>query len=160
MIRLIGMITNNPILLVWIALGAFAAGGGAAWTVQGWRLDKEKAEHAAFVDKVATIGEQAKKDAERINKENVINKEKTDANHKRTTAALRTDIARLRNSASGGGVSIPGPFAGSPDRTCFDPAKLDSAIRKFDAGILGIVETGSQAVIDLDLAKEWANGRP
>lgn len=162
MIRLIGMITNNPMLLAWIALGAFAAGvitgGSTAWTVQGWRLDKEKVEHKAFVEKVAAIGEQAKKDKDRIEAENKLNKEKTDANHKRTTAALRTDIARLRNNASGSGLSAPAASSGSPETTCLDRAKFDAALRRLDQGVLGIVESGSQAVIDLDSAKEWANG--
>lgn len=112
-----------------------------------------------FKAQVAAIGEQAKKDKERIEAENKLNKEKTDANHKRTTAALRADVARLRN-AHGGSVSIPAPSAGSPNVSCFDAAKFADSVRAFDQGILGLVESGGQAVIDLDAAKGWAQNRP
>lgn len=118
-----------------------------------WR--EEARAFTTFKAQVAAIGEQAKKDAARIEAENKSLKEKTDANHKRVIAALRADIARLRN-AGGGGLSTPSPAAGSPDRTCFDPAQLDSAVRRFGEGVLGVVETGSQAVVDLDIAKTWA----
>lgn len=161
LLGLVGRVTGNPMLLVWIALVAFVAGvtvgGGAAWKVQGWRLNAVKAEFKGFVDTTRVMGEAALKDKARNEAEDKRNKEMTDAKHKRTTVALRADIKRLRDArAGGGGLSAPAPAAGSPDRTCFDPAKLDSALRELDKGFLGIVEIGSQAVIDLDSAKEWA----
>ena len=88
--------------------------------------------------------------------EDRLRKDKSDVENMRTTARLRADIARLRQSnLSSGNLSSPTTSAASPNRTCFDPSKLDSALRILDAGVLGIVETGSQAVTDLDSAKLW-----
>lgn len=110
-----------------------------------------------YTARVEALGEQAKKETERINAENKANKEKTDANYKRTTAALQRELNRLRLT-SGGNLSSPPASADSPDRTCFDPAKFATALRELDQGLLGVIETGSQAVVDLDSAKEWAKG--
>ena len=75
----------------------------------------------------------------------------------RTITNLRADVKRLRdNRASGGGLSAPATSAESPGRICFDPAKLSGALRKFDEGVLGLVEGCSEAVINLDTAKKWA----
>lgn len=139
----------------WVLLAALIASN--ALTFKLWRGAVE--DLTTFKAQVAAIGEQAKKDKERIEAADKALKEKTDANHKRTVAALHADVVRLRNSG-GGGLSAPTPPAGSPDRTCFDPAKLDSAIRGFGEGVLGVVETGSKAVIDLDAAKDWAQNLP
>lgn len=46
--------------LVMAGIAGAAIGFSGAWTVQGWRLDSAKAEHAVFVAKVEALGEQAK----------------------------------------------------------------------------------------------------
>ena len=124
-----------------------------------WRGEVE--DFSFFRAQVQAIGEQAAKEARAKESADKLRKEQADAENKRTTAALQSDLDRLRRANSGkGGLSGPAPSAGSPDRTCLDPAKLDSALRSLDAGILGIVEIGSQAVIDLDSAKAWAQSQP
>lgn len=135
----------------WVLLAALIATNALTFKLWQGAVD----DLTEFKAQVAALGEQAKKDKERKEAEDKLLKEKTDANHKRAVAALRADIARLRDSGSGG-LSAPAPSAGSPERTCFDPAKLDSAVRSFGQGVLGIVEDGSQAVIDLDAVKNWA----
>jgi len=139
----------------WILIAALIA--STTLTLKLWRGAVE--DLTQFKAQVEAVGEQAKKDKARNEAEAKLNKERTDANHKRVTNALRADIARLRNTG-GGGLSAPTPSAGSPDRTCLDPAKFDSAVRRFGEGVLGVVEAGSQAVVDLDAAKTWAQSQP
>jgi hypothetical protein len=67
---LLGKITGNPMLLLWIAGVAFlagvASGGGAAWKVQGWRLEAVQSKFDGFVATVKAQGEAAEEDAKRI----------------------------------------------------------------------------------------------
>lgn len=46
---LLKLFTGNPVMMIWVGLGLFAAGaasgGAAAWTVNGWRLGTQL-EHA------------------------------------------------------------------------------------------------------------------
>ena len=162
--RLSGFISQNPLLLVWIAIGSFAAGalsgGGAAWKVQGWRLDAVQARYDGFVATTKAMGEAAQKSADETKAKDKQRQEQADAENKRTIDSLHADIKRLRNErASGGGLSAPAPITADPTRTCFDTAKFSAALRSLDEGILGIVESCSKAVIDLDTAKLWAQGR-
>lgn len=146
------MSPNWIILLIGIALGAIPA-----WVFQGSRLDAQVAKYDLFVAQVKSAGELAEAEFKRIKTEHKQLKEKSDAENKLTIDTLRADIKRLRNASSGGGgLSSPTPTAESPDRTCFDPTKLSAALRVLDEGFLGIVETGSEAVINLDTAKAWA----
>ena len=66
--RLVGMITGNPALLLWIACAAFvlglSSGAGGAWWVQGLRLDAVQAKYDGFVATVKAEGEAATKLAE------------------------------------------------------------------------------------------------
>ena len=141
----------------WIAIGAVILALGAAVWVQTERLDTVKKEYADFVAKVKALGEAQEAATKLKDAENQTRMEKANAENARTRRALATALNGLRHaSSSGGGLSAPAPTAASPARTCFDPAKLDSALRKLDAGVLGIVEIGSGAVIDLDSAKIWA----
>jgi len=161
---LLKLATGNPVTLLWIGGGLFAAGllmgGGSAWTVQGWRLDSAKTKYDLFVAQVKAVGDAQEAAAKLKDAENKTRMEKANAENARTRSALAVALNGLRNASSrGGGLSSPAPSAASPARTCFDPAKLDSALRKLDAGILGIVEVGSGAMIDLDSAKTWAQMR-
>ena len=134
-----------------------AAFGGVCW-LQGAHHEQLKA--AKFEAATVALGEAAKQRAEKIATADKLRKEHADAENNRTITNLRADVKRLRDErASGGGLSAPATSAGSPDRICFDPAKFSAALRTLDEGILGIVETGSEAVIDLDTAKQWAQSR-
>ena len=161
---LLGKITGNPMALLWLVLAACAfgavSGGTAAWTYQGARLDAVKAEYKGFVAVTEALGKAAKTKAEAQKAIDALNKETTDANYLQNLADLRTDNKRLRDSrTSGGGLRAPSAPPGSPNRICFDQAQLDRALRVFDEGLLGIVESGGSAVIGLDAAKTWARNR-
>jgi hypothetical protein len=154
-------VTGNPMLLLWIALGAFAAGvvsgGGVAWTVQGWRLDAVQAKFDGFVASTKAQGEAAQTLKAAQEKKDKLNKEQTDAETKRTLTTLRADVKRMRDArARSGFVPSTASAAGSPDRACFDRAQLESAIRVLDSEVSGLVEQGSEAVTKLDFAKAWA----
>ena len=157
---LLKLVTGNPVSLLWIGGGIFAAGlaigGGGAWTVQGWRLAAAVAKHEAFVAKVNAIGKAQEAAAKIKDAENKTRMEASNAENARTRGALNIALNSLRLANSGrGNLSAPAPTAASPTRTCFDPAKLDSALRKLDDGVQEIVGIGSGAVIDLDSAKRW-----
>lgn len=154
------MIIPEPLkIYAYAAAGVaiFAFGAASAWTIQGYRLDAVNAEFKLFVGTTEAIGKQAQIEAESKAKTDKMNKEKADHENQIARAALLADIKRLRNINAGkGNLSAPASSASSPDRICFDQAKLDGALRSLDAGILGILEIGSKAVIDLDSAKQWA----
>jgi hypothetical protein len=88
------------------------------------------------------------------------NKERSDENYQRSLSRLRADVKRLRNS-SGNLLPTAAGSASSPDRTrvCFDRGELDLALRRFTAGIEGIITEGAAAIIGLDEAKAWARDR-
>lgn len=163
LLGLVGRVTGNPMLLLWIALGAFVAGvvtgGGAAWKVQGWRLDAVKAEFKGFVDTTKALGEAAQKVSDATKAADQKRQEQANEENKRTTDALRADIKRLRNARTSGNFVPPAaPGARRPDLACFDRAELESAIRIFDLEIQGLVDQGSEATVNLDTAKLWAKG--
>lgn len=161
---LLGMatrITGNPMLLLWIALGAFAAGavsgGGAAWTVQGWRLDAVRAEFKGFVDVTRALGEAAQKESIRREAADKTKKDQANAENKRTIDSLRADVKRLRDARAGGSF-VPAAPAGSlrPELACFDRPELERAIRGLDRTVQGLVDEGSEATVNLDTARAWA----
>lgn len=126
---------------------------GFGW-LQGAHGEQIKA--AKFEAATEAFSVAAKQHAEQVAKADKLRKEKADAENKRTINNLRADVKRLRDERTrGGGLSAPAPSAESPDRICFDPAKLSGALRKFDEGVLGIVAECSEAVINLDTAKRW-----
>ena len=127
---------------------------GFGW-VQGAHREQIKA--AKFEAATEAFSVAAKQHAEQVAKADKLRKEKADAENKRTISSLRADVKRMRDErTSGGGLSSPAASAESPDRICFDPAKLSGALRKFDEGVLGLVAECSEAVINLDTAKRWA----
>lgn len=127
---------------------------GFGW-LQGAHGEQIKA--AKFEAATEAFSVAAKQHAEQVAKADKLRKEKADAENKRTINNLRADVKRLRDERTrGGGLSAPATSAESPDRICFDPAKLSGALRKFDEGVLGIVAECSEAVINLDTAKRWA----
>lgn len=152
----------NPTVLLALALAAASAFGYIQTTRLGAAQDRIEAITARFDQfkaQVASEGKLAQERADSQARADKLKKEKADANQKRATAVLLADIERLRKSRGspgGGGLSAPAPLAGSPDRTCYDPAKFAGALRSLDEGILGILESGSQAVIDLNSVREWA----
>lgn len=154
---LLGKIVGNPAVLLAIVLAAFLAGGSAAWTVQGWRLDAVQSKFDGFVATAKAQGEAAQTLKLAQEKKDKLNKEKIDAEVKRSLDRLRADNQRLRQQRPGGSfVPSTASAAGSPDRACFDRAQLESAVRVLDSEVSGLVEQGSEAVTKLDFAKAWA----
>ena len=161
--RLVGLITGNPTLLLWLALGSFAlglaSGAGGAWKVQGWRLDAVKAEYAGFAATVKAQGEAAKKLADATAAEDKRKKESSDHEYQITIAGLAADVKRLRDDRARAGY-VPAAPAGSrsPGLACFDRAELEQALRRFDEGVTGIIAEGDTDAVGLNVARKWATG--
>ena len=143
---------------LYIVLAALLAFGGmaAAIKVQSSRLASCRAEFAAFQADVKAKGEAAKREADRINAENAKRKEKSDAERKRLIIANSELAGRLRDNASRSSLPQTTSDTGSPETACFRRADLDAAIQRFTLGVSGIVTQGDSALVDLDLAKRWA----
>ena len=149
---------------VYLIAGVVVISMGAAIAIQTYRLKSVKAEYAEFKGGVEALGKAAEKAAKEKEAKDKLAKEKADDDKKRLTTDLAATAKRLRDANSRRStVSAPAPSAASPDRICLDPTKLTSAVRsfgegigRFEDGVLGIVVEGSQAVIDLDSAKRWA----
>lgn len=146
-------------LLGWAAIAAGAAILllGFALKVQTDRLRAVQAEYGQFKGGVEALGAAAADAAAKKEKDDRERKEKADAENLKTIAALRADVKRLRDARSGSSF-VPGPAAGAsrPDLACFDRAELESALRRFDQELQGIVDEGSAATVDLNTAKVWA----
>lgn len=159
--RLVAMITGNPTLLLWLALGSFAlglaSGAGGAWTVQGWRLDTVQAKFDGFVATTKAEGEAAEKLAKAAADEDKRNKERVDREYQTTIAGLAADVKRLRDDRARSGY-VPAAPAGSrsPGLACFDRAELEQALRRFDEGVTGIIGEGDADAVGLNSAREWA----
>lgn len=161
MSRLVGLITANPAVLLWLALGAFmvglSSGGAGAWWIQGLRLDAVQAEYDGFVATTRAEGEVAKKLAAAAAAEDKQKKEHSDHEYQTTIASLAADIKRLRDARSGSRF-VPAPPAGSRrvELACFDRAELERALRDFDTAIQGLVDEGSADSVGLNVARSWA----
>lgn len=146
-------------LMTWLAIGGAVVlllSWGALY-IQTQRLETVKDEYAEFAAMVKVAGEQAQKAADAQAAQDKRNKERADAEHMRATTALRADIARMRESRSGGNFLSPAaPGAKRPDLACYDRTELESAIRGLDKGLQGLVDEGSQATVDLNTLKLWA----
>jgi hypothetical protein len=163
MSRLIGLITGNPMLLVWLTLGAFvfglSSGGAGAWYLQGLRLAAVKAEYAGFVATTKAEGEAAKKLADATGAEDKRKKESSDHEYQATISSLRANIKRMRDARAGSNF-VPAAPASSRrvDLACFDRAELERTIRDFDTAIQGLVDQGSADAVGLNVARSWAAG--
>ena len=161
--RLVGMITGNPTLLLWLALGSFAlglaSGAGGAWTVQGWRLDAVQAKFDGFVATTKAEGEAAEKLAKAAADEDKRNKERVDREYQTTIAGLAADVKRLRDDRARGGY-VPAAPAGSrsPGLACFDRAELEQALQRLDDAISGLIGEGDADAVGLNVARSWAAG--
>ncbi len=154
---LLGKIVGNPAVLLAIVLAAFLAGGSAAWTIQGWRLDAVQSRFDGFVATVKAKGEAAQTLKLAQEKQDKLNKEQTDAEAKRSLDRLRADNKRLRDARAGSrAVPSSASTPGDPDRACFDRTQLESAVQLLDSEVSGLVEQGSEAVVKLNAAKTWA----
>ena len=161
--RLVGHIVGNPALILWIAAGAFvlglSSGAGGAWWVQGLRLDALQAKYDGFVATTKAEGEAAKKLADAKAAEDKRKKESSDHEYEIRIAALTADVGRLRDARARSSY-VPAAPAGSrsPGLACFDRADLESALRRLDAGVSGLIAEGDADAVGLNVARSWAGG--
>ena len=165
---LLKLATGNPITLLWIGGGIFAAGlamgGSGAWWIQGLRLDACKAEYAGFVAKVKALGEAQEVITKAKDAENQKSKERADEQNrkaKRDLAGLYDAYGKLldTNSRLSQLPEAP-PGSASPADITFDRASLDRGLAAADgilqSGAAKILRRGDEAIADLETAKTWA----
>lgn len=158
---LLGKVVGNPVTLLWLVLAAFTfglvSGGGAAWTVQGWRLDAVQSKFDGFVSTTKAIGEAAQAASDKVKAEDKRKQEKSNHEKTSTITNLLADNKRLRdNRSSSGFLPSTTPGSLSPNRTCFDRVKLEQSIRELDFGLQEITEKCDITRVTLDSAKKWA----
>lgn len=153
------MIVANPWALAALFALGLSSGAGGAWWVQGLRLAALQAEYDGFVATGKVQGEAAKKLADAKAAEDKRNKESSDHEYQTTIASLRADVKRMRDDRARGRF-VPAAPAGSrnPGIACFDRAELEQALRRFDAGVSGLVEQGDADAVGLNVARSWAGG--
>lgn len=161
--RLVEMVVGNPAALLWLLLTAFvaglASGAGPAWYVQGLRLDALQSKYDGFVSTTKAQGEAAKKEAEAKAKADRQLKESSDREYQTTIASLRADVKRMRDDRARAGFVPAAPAdSRSPGLACFDRAKLEQALQRFDDGISGLIAEGDAGAVGLNVARSWASG--
>ncbi len=164
MTKIIARIVANPTVLLWLTLAAFLCGsilaGGAAWKLQGLRLDAAKAEHKGFVATVKAQGEAAQTVAKAQAARDLKLKEGIDREHKTDIARLTADNQRLRNDRARTNYVPAAPAdSRSPGLACFDRAELERALQQLDDGVSRILGEGDAAAVGLNAARTWAQSK-
>lgn len=158
---LLKLFTGNPISMLWViggvALGAFALGGSAAWTVQGWRLDAANAKYEVFVTKTEAAGKVQDAASKAKDAANKLKQEKANEENLRTKRALTVALNSLRNSRPGSSF-VPAAPAGAvrPDLACYSRPEFVGAVGSFIEAARGLADEGTAAAIDLNTARQWA----
>ena len=161
--RLVGMITGNPGVLLWLIGAAFvlglSSGAGGAWWLQGLRLDAVQAKYDGFVATVKAEGDAATKLAEATAAEDKRNKESSDHEYQTTIASLDADVKRLRDDRARSSF-VPAAPAGSRSvgLACFDRADLERTLQQFDEAVTGLIAEGDADAVGLNVARSWAGG--
>jgi len=145
-----------------LMLGAAAFGAAKMHEHDAVAYDELDREHAQYVAQTEAAGAQYEK--ERLEREarEKREKEKADAERTRSRTALDLALAELRRHADYGGGSAGAnpPASKCPDGlTCFDRAEYQRALREFDSAARRLVDEGSKVVVDLNNAKNWAQGK-
>ena len=161
--RLVGMITGNPGVLLWLIGAAFvlglSSGAGGAWWLQGLRLDAVQAKYDGFVATVKAEGDAATKLAEATAAEDKRNKESSDHEYQTTIARLDADVKRMRDDRARSSF-VPAAPAGSRSvgLACFDRADLERTLQQFDEAVTGLIAEGDADAVGLNVARSWAGG--
>jgi hypothetical protein len=118
--------------------------------------------HEAYRAGQLALAENAKRANAVIALDNMKRKERADEESDRRTGIHNGVVAGLRrelDQRNAGGSALPpvSADAKSPGDATFDRAELERALRDRRAAIRRLVDEGSQAVIDLDVAKLWAH---
>ena len=147
----------NPLHALYGIIG-LAVVSGVGWYI--YDCESTKTDYAVFKSNVELLGKKAKADAENLEAQDKLAKEKADAENK----TLRSDNAalakRLRDARSRSGrVPEASPTARRPDLITLDRAELRRTLEYLDERGSGIAEESDQGRIDLNTAKTWAQGR-
>jgi hypothetical protein len=142
---------------LWVALALAGLSLALAYERHGkiaaqTALTSEKAAFGLFKEEVRQAGEKAAKDAKE--------KETRYALQTKSAIAARDDaLRRLRESANRpiGGFVPADTRPASAGGICYDPPALDAAIRRFAAGVQGLIIEGDAASLD---AKALIQGWP
>lgn len=117
-------------------------------------------QYDSFKASVTAEGIAAKKAAIAQAAADKVKKEKADAENSTNLASLRADVKRLRNDrAASRYVPAASPGSSRPDVACYDREQLERTLQQFDAETSGIVAEGDEALVNLNTAKRWAQGR-
>ena len=111
------------------------------------------AEFTRFKADVAAAGKAQNDAAKKQAALDKADKEKRDADYKRSVARLERDLERLRGSARRSVVPPAPAETRDPARAAFDRAELDRALREFTGGVAELVGEGAKAVEGLDSLK-------
>ncbi|MFA6213530.1 MAG: hypothetical protein WC714_29100 [Candidatus Obscuribacterales bacterium] len=164
MSKLLAIITNNPMVLIYIAALCFAAGlaSGAipAWRYQGALKDAVQARYDSFVAQTKTIGEQAAASAKAKAEADKREKERFDEQYKNDLADAAAVSQRLLDArANRGYLPTASATTRQPDRACFSRSGLESAMGYLDERGSDIAKQGNAFRLSLEIDKRWAQGR-
>lgn len=126
-------------------------------------LEAEKVAFAKFKTEVKAAGDAQNARAKAIAAHDELLKEEADNDHEVALAGLRADIARLRRERddSRSGELPPAPSGSSrPDLFCVERAEYQredgELAARLRAGARGLADEGTEATVNLDSAKRWA----
>jgi hypothetical protein len=141
----------NPLLL---KVGIFVAMLVSAY-IAGCTHEKSR-----FDDYKTSVEAVSKaRDAERLarNQARRQAKEQADAQSKTERNKLNATIIGLRKQLAGRQfIQGSDSNAKRPDLACFPREEFIGALQRYRSGVLQLIEEGTGAVLDLDVAKKWA----
>lgn len=121
-----------------------------------------QAEFEQFKVGVRLAGEAQVKKNQEHEVQDKLNKDNSDKSNEKLKSDLALVSDRLRRTISDPRSSVlpeVSPSSPSPNEITFIREALDGAIRKYEEGVLGLLEEGDKALIDLKTAQEWAQQR-
>ena len=150
------LLSNWRLILEVVVVGVLVAYGVTMRT----QRDIARAEYSDFRREIAKAAQLAAEHALKKSIEDMQRKEKADVENLRSRTALDAATRKLRGSRASSSFVPPAPSCPSrPESACLDRAILERAIRTLDSEVQSLVDEGSRAVIDLDTAKNWAQGQ-
>ena len=139
----------------WIVSGVLAVGAGG-YILHCENVKQDRQQIIASLE--AQAAEQERRNNERIAQDKKA-KETADEAAKRQMATLQRTIVRLRNDRERAPSLPAAPATTSrPDLACFDRAEFARALSEFEGEVEAIVGEGTARTVELDLAKERAQG--
>ena len=126
--------------------------------IQTKRLEACKSEFQVFKSEVERLGNEAKLNAELINKQNLKLKEKSDEELRKLRISNADLSKRLRDNAGSSFLSRPEASTGQLEGTC-NADLIDRALRDFAKGTAELIIEGQSAIDSLNNAKRWSQSQ-